>query len=215
LTPERLQQLKRWLSKLWLLSPERLWLLSIALRRRGHWLLAFWIKQLNTLLYRNSLGTGASVGPGIYLGHNSMGIVVTSNVEIGRRVVIWHNVTLAAGRPPRTAQRGGATGHGDDQPSGPAVQPSPGAGSKIIVEDDVVIGANAVLIGPRGGSLRIGRGARIGAGTVVTVDVPPGATVVSQPVRVLPRAAAGLRSSEEQPEGDRSSEEQLEPDPSQ
>lgn len=47
------------------------------------------------------------------------------------------------------------------------------------------IGANAVIIAPRGGSLRIGRGARIGAGTVVTHDVPPGATVVAPSARVL------------------------------
>ena len=188
---------------MWLLSPERLWLLSIALRRRGHWILAFWLKQLNTLLYSNSLGPGASVSPDIYLGHNSIGIVVTSNVVIGRRVVIWQNVTLAAGRPPRARRPASATRGGDELPADAGARPARESGSKIIVEDDVMIGANAVLIGPRGGSLHIGRGARIGAGTVVTEDVPAGATVVSQPVRVLPREAA-RRSSEEPSEADRS-----------
>ena len=41
--------------------------------------------------------------------------------------------------------------------------------------------SGAVLVG----GIRIGDGARIGAGAAVSTDVPPGATVVSQPARVL------------------------------
>ena len=58
-----------------------------------------------------------------------------------------------------------------------------------MIEDDVSIGANSVVIAPAGRSLRIGRGARIGAGAVVAHDVPPGATVISAPSRVLQRDA--------------------------
>jgi acetyltransferase-like isoleucine patch superfamily enzyme len=54
-----------------------------------------------------------------------------------------------------------------------------------VIEDDVNIGANSVIISPSEGSLRIGRGARIGAGAVVSGDVPAGATVISAPARVL------------------------------
>ncbi len=160
-----LASLRRTLTKLWVLSPERLWLLSIALQRQGRWRLAFAVKQLNTILYHNSLAPGASVSPDIALGHYSHGIVVNRNVEIGRRVKIWHNVTLTAGRPAR--------GSASD------------ARSRIVVEDGVRIGTNAVLIAPRGGTLRIGRGARIGAGAIVTKSVPDGATVVSPEARVL------------------------------
>ncbi|HYB23125.1 MAG TPA: hypothetical protein VED41_04965, partial [Solirubrobacteraceae bacterium] len=88
---EQLQSFKRWVSRFWVFSPERLWLASIALRKRGHWVLAFWLKQLNTLLYHNSLAPAASVGPDLQLGHNSIGIVVTGNCELGSRVKIWHN----------------------------------------------------------------------------------------------------------------------------
>src|SRR5579872_3098205 len=86
---QKLQLLKLWVSRLWLFSPERLWLASIALHRRGHWVLAFWVKQVNSLVYHNSLAPGASVSPDVRLGHNSIGIVVNSEVEIGRRVKIW------------------------------------------------------------------------------------------------------------------------------
>jgi serine O-acetyltransferase len=172
MSAQSLGSLRLMLTKLWLLSPERLWLTSIALQRSGRWRSAFVLKQLNTILYHNSLAPGASVSSDIALGHYSHGIVINRNVEIGRRVKIWHNVTLTAGRPARGAE-------------------SPETRSRILVEDDVRIGTNAVLIAPRGGTLRIGRGARIGAGAIVTESVPDGATVVSPPARVLLKDAGG------------------------
>ena len=165
---QQLQQLKRLLQRFWFFSPERLWHASIALTRRGHWMLAFWLKHVNGFIYHNSLSPGATVGRGVWLGHNGLGVVVNPNVEIGDNVLIWHNVTLSAGRP---EVRGGPR-------EGPGV-------SRIVVEDDVVIGAGAILFAPRGATMRIGRGARIGAGTVVTGDVPPRATVVGPQARVL------------------------------
>ena len=54
-----------------------------------------------------------------------------------------------------------------------------------MIEDDVKIGANSVVISPYRGDLRIGRGARIGAGAVVNADVPPGCVVVSAPAQLI------------------------------
>lgn len=53
---------------------------------------------------------------------------------------------------------------------------------EVHVEDDVFIGAGAVVIH---GGLRIGRGAIIGAGAVVTKDVPANSTVAGVPARCL------------------------------
>jgi len=44
-----------------------------------------------------------------------------------------------------------------------------------------VIGAGAILLGP----IRVGKGARIGAGAVVREDVPPGAIVLAPSPRVV------------------------------
>jgi serine O-acetyltransferase len=52
-----------------------------------------------------------------------------------------------------------------------------------VIEDDVEFGAFAQVLG----GIRIGRGARIGALSVVLSDVPPGATAVGIPARVIVR----------------------------
>jgi serine O-acetyltransferase len=157
------------------MSPVLLWRLSAALRRRGHPRLALLVKKLNSAIYHNSLAPAAVFSPDITFGHHGFGTVIHSNVEIGRRVTIWHNVTIAV----RAASR-------DD--------------ARIVIEDDVSIGANSVVLAPTKRSLRIGRGARIGAGAVVVSDVPPGATVVCAPSRVIearPPAPAGEPRGEE------------------
>ena len=77
------------------MSPERLWKLSAALRARGHLRLALMVKKINSVIYHNSLAPGASFSPDISFGHHGFGTVIHSNVVIGRRVKIWHNVTIA------------------------------------------------------------------------------------------------------------------------
>jgi len=142
------------------MSPERLWRLSAALRRRGHLRLALLVKKLNSVIYHNSLAPGANFNPDIRFGHHGFGTVIHSNVEIGRGVRIYHNVTIAVHAATESSQR-------------------------IVIEDDVRIGANSVVIAPANKSLRIGRGARIGAGSVVAGDIPAGATVISAPSRII------------------------------
>jgi acetyltransferase-like isoleucine patch superfamily enzyme len=53
--------------------------------------------------------------------------------------------------------------------------------SPIVIEDDVWIGFNATVLK----GVTIGRGAIIGASTVVTKDVPPYAIVVGNPQRQI------------------------------
>lgn len=146
------------------MTPERLWRLSHVLRLRGWKRAALAVKKLNSFIYHNSLAPGVDFSPDIRFGHHGFGTVIHSNVTIGKRVRIWQNVTIA-------------------------VRSSTGSSQRIVIEDDVSIGANSVIISPLGKSLLIGRGARIGAGAVVAEDVPAGATVISAPSRIIVREA--------------------------
>ncbi len=53
--------------------------------------------------------------------------------------------------------------------------------NETIIEADVFIGSDTMLVAP----LRIGKGARTGAGSVVTKDVPPNTVVVGVPARAI------------------------------
>lgn len=59
-------------------------------------------------------------------------------------------------------------------------QADPGMWKKTVVEDGVSIGSNATIL-----PVRIGKGAVIGAGAVVTRDVPAGTVVAGNPARFL------------------------------
>ncbi len=99
---------------------------------------------------------GATLGENLFIDHG-IGIVIGETSIIKDNVTIYHGVTLG--------------GHGK----------SVNGRRHPIIEDDVLIGANATILGP----ITIGKGAKIGAGAVVLKDVPAGATVVGMPGRIL------------------------------
>jgi serine O-acetyltransferase len=106
----------------------------------------------------------ASIGDEFFIDHGS-GVVIGETAEIGDRVTLYQGVTL------------GGTGfqRGKRHPT---------------VGDEVTIGSGAKLLGP----ISVGRGAKIGANTVVVGDVPDNATVVGNPghpVRVEGRKVEG------------------------
>lgn len=61
------------------------------------------------------------------------------------------------------------------------------------IGDDVSIGAGAVLIG----DIEIGDGARIAANSLVNRDVPPGATAMGVPAKIVKYAEASVKLAEE------------------
>ena len=58
-----------------------------------------------------------------------------------------------------------------------------------VLDDDVDLGAYAQVLG----GVKIGRGAKIGAMSVVLQDVPPGHTAVGIPARIIPPPTAEMR----------------------
>jgi serine O-acetyltransferase len=98
---------------------------------------------------------GASIGRRFFIDHGS-GVVIGETSEIGDDVLMYQGTVL-----------GGTTlTHGKRHPT---------------IERGAVIGAGAICLGP----ITIGENARIGAGSVVVKSVPPGATVVGIPGRVV------------------------------
>jgi serine acetyltransferase len=61
-----------------------------------------------------------------------------------------------------------------------------------VIEDGAFIGVDTMLRAP----VRVGKGARTGAGAVVTRDVPAGKTAVGMPARVLKPRNRGPESKE-------------------
>lgn len=141
-------------------TPEQLWSLSRRLHTGGCPRAAWLVKTLNYFLHKTLLPVDAIVGRGLILEHYALGLVIHPQVEIGDDCRIHHHVTLAS-------------------------ETWIGSPHKIIVGNRVTIGAHSIVVARSNQTLRIGDGAIIGAGSVVTKDVPAGEVWVGNPARKL------------------------------
>ncbi len=103
------------------------------------------------------INPGATVGKSFFIDHGT-GIVVGETTIIGNRVRIYQGVTLGA----LSVRDRGRT----DRPNPKKRHPT--------IEDDVIIYANATILG---GNTVIGRGAVVGGNAWITYSVPPGIRV--------------------------------------
>lgn len=74
-------------------------------------------------------------------------------------------------------------GHRFDDVRRPMVEQGHRAPREVVIEDDVWIGARSIILP----GVRIGRGSVVGAGSVVTKDVPECCVVAGNPARVVRR----------------------------
>ena len=135
---------------------------AVIFHRVSHWLYCHhlpFLARLNSQLARHITGIeihpGAKIGRRLVIDHG-MGIVIGETAEIGDDCLIYHGVTL------------GGTGkdHGKRHPT---------------IGNNVLISCGAKVLGP----FRIGDNARIASNAVVLSEIPPEATAVGVPARVV------------------------------
>jgi len=130
--------------------------------RVAHWLWTHHLRlagrmlsQLSRFFTNIEIHPGAKIGRRFFIDHGA-GVVIGETSEIGDDVLMYAGTELAG----TTLSKGKR-------------HPTIGSG--------VVIGAGAIILG----AITIGDGAKVGAGSVVTRPVPPGATVVGVPGRIV------------------------------
>ncbi|MCP3984954.1 MAG: serine O-acetyltransferase [bacterium] len=131
---------------------------SLASYRIAHWLwgegrqsLALFFQSQVAQLFDVDIHPAARIGHGVFIDHGT-GIVIGETSVVGNDVSMLQGVTL------------GGTGkdQGDRHPK---------------IHDAVLIGAGAKVLG----DVHVGHGAKIGAGSVVLMDVPPYCTAAGVP----------------------------------
>ncbi len=134
-----------------------LWMhrLAHALWRRNHLLLARLVSQFNRTVTGIEIHPGARIGRRFFIDHG-MGVVIGETAEIGDDVLLYKGVVLG-GTTLEKVKRHPTLGNG------------------------VIVGSNAVVLG----AITVGENAKIGSGAVVVKPVPPYATVVGVPGRVV------------------------------
>ena len=128
---------------------------ALAMHRIAHALHRSGLPVLPRLLsHLTRARTGIEIHPGAQISSpclidHGMGVVIGETARIGRRCHLHQGVSLGGASRKRTQRH-------------------------PILSDDVLVGAGASIIG----AVRVGDGAKIGAGAVVVSNVPPYATVV-------------------------------------
>ena len=129
----------------------------------------FWARLISQRGARKTgieIHPGAKIGKGFFIDHGN-GVIIGETAIVGDNVTLYQGVTL------------GGTGkeQGKRHPT---------------IEDNVMISAGAKVLG----SFTVGAGSKIGAGSVVLHEVPPGSTVVGVPGRVVRRDSKFLPREE-------------------
>ena len=109
---------------------------------------------LLSIIYGTHVPYNACIDFSCYFPHSFYGIFISGNAKIGKNCIIFHHVTIGSGFP-----------NTEQAPS---------------VKDDVLIGANATVLG----DINIGRNVSIG-GACVTKSIEDNSVVVSAKNRVF------------------------------
>jgi serine O-acetyltransferase len=117
---------------------------------------ARFVSNVSRFLTGIEIHPGATIGRRVFIDHG-VGIVVGETAEVGDECTIYQGVTLGGTSLTRGAKRHPTLGRG------------------------VIVSAGAKVLG----GFTVGDGARVGSNAVVLKEVPPGATAVGIPARIL------------------------------
>lgn len=145
-----------------------LYRLAHGLWRRRFRFLARCVSQIGRFLTGVEIHPGATIGRRFVIDHGQ-GVVIGETSDIGDDVTLYQSVTLGGVAP------------SIDSRSQVSVKRHP------TILANAIIGSGAQVLGP----ITVGEGARVGANSVVTRDVPAGATAVGIPAHLIDRADAG------------------------
>ncbi|OSZ80902.1 hypothetical protein CAP36_06585 [Chitinophagaceae bacterium IBVUCB2] len=139
----------------------------------------------NTIIHGNLLiygfGGRIEIGNKVFIGHSSQ-IWSASSIKIGNGVLISHNVNIIDNNSHPLDHLERRKDWENLRELGLLNEKQFDILEKpIIIEDDVWIGFNATIMK----GVRIGRGAIIGAGTIITKDVPDFAIMAGNPAKII------------------------------
>jgi len=132
--------------------------------RGGFRWLARFISNFSRFLTGIEIHPGAVIGRRVFIDHG-VGLVIGETAEVGDECTIYQGVTLGGTSLARGAKRHPTLGRG------------------------VIVGANSQVLG----GFTVGDGARVGSNAVVLREVPPGATAVGIPARILHKEVEAQR----------------------
>ena len=126
-------------------------------------LLPRWLSNVNRFFTGIEIHPAAKLGKGFFIDHG-MGVVIGETVEVGENCTLYQGVTLG----------GTSLAHGKRHPT---------------LGNNVTVGVNAAVLG----AITIGDNSKVGGGSVVVKDVPPNATVVGVPARIVMQDGVPVR----------------------
>ncbi len=117
-------------------------------------IIAVLIRVFIRIVFSADIPYKLKIGKGTIMPHDALGSLFHPDVVIGKDCVILHGVTI-----------GGRSGYKD----------------LPIINDNVLIGAHSIILGP----ITIGENSVIGAGSVVVKDVPANCIVAGNPAKII------------------------------
>ncbi len=147
---------------------------ALVLHRRAHWCwqrgwrwAGRFISHVSRWLTGIEIHPGATIGRRVFIDHG-MGLVIGETAEVGDECTLYHGVTLGGTSLARGAKRHPTLGKG------------------------VIVAAGAKVLG----GFTVGDGARVGSNAVLLQPVPPGATAVGIPARIVVKSADAQREEQ-------------------